>query len=266
MALLCLFFASVLYMSPTDFPFSTQPKLHLLAIDSSTEQLSLAIGTYTAASQTWQQWQYTGAGAEQASGSLLPEAMCLLKQAGLTIQQLHAIVVGIGPGSFTGLRTACAVAQGLALGADIPVLPISTLLAVAEDWRMQYASEHNTVQVCTLLDARMREVYAAQWQYQRTNHTAQWLETQAASLIAPEAIASYAPKSMPCAGNVASVYGAQLTRSVDAAMPTASALLRLAPALLQQGKACDAALLLPTYVRNKVAQTTAERLAQANKA
>lgn len=251
-------------MSSTDFPFSSLSHLNLLALDSSTEQLSIAVGTYTTATHTWQQWQYTGAGGAQSSSGLLPEALRLLKQADLTIQQLHAIVVGIGPGSFTGLRTACSAAQGLALGADIPVLPISTLLAVAEDWRMRYASAQTTCNICTVLDARMREVYAAQWHYDDTkNKLGQWAETQTAALIVPEDIATYAPEPLPCAGNVASVYSEQLTRTVDAAMPTASAMLRLAPALLQQGKACDAARLLPTYVRNKVAQTTAERMAQA---
>ena len=63
------------------------------------------------------------------------------------------------------------------------------------------------------------------------------------------------------AGNVQAVYGARLPRPVAAAMPTAEALLRLAPALWRQGKAVDAALLLPQYVRDKVAQTTAERAA-----
>lgn len=250
-------------MYSTDSPFSSLSHLHLLALDSSTNQLSIAVGIYDNTSQTWQKRSYQGAGAAQSSGNLLPETLRLLAQANLTIKQLHAVVVGIGPGSFTGLRTACSAAQGLALGANIPVLPINTLLAVAEDWRVQYAREHHTVNVCTVLDARMREVYAAQWHYDGTkNKQERWIETQAATLIAPEAIANYAP-NMPCAGNVA-VYSTHITRTVDVAMPTASALLRLAPALLLQGKACDAALLLPSYVRNKVAQTTVERLTQKN--
>jgi tRNA threonylcarbamoyl adenosine modification protein YeaZ len=96
---------------------------------------------------------------------------CALPQ--LTLADLQAIVFGSGPGSFTGLRTACAVAQGLAFGADVPVLPFDTLLAVAEEarWAQVQAgaiAPDTALTVLALLDARMDEMYlekSAYWWY-----------------------------------------------------------------------------------------------------
>lgn len=127
-----------------------------LAFDTSTERLSIAV---TDGQQTW---SFEGEGGAKASAQLIARAMDLLKQANLKLSELDAVVFGRGPGSFTGLRTSCAVAQGLALGADLPVLPIDTLLAVAEEARFQQGSTH----VLAALDARMEEVYAAAYAYQ----------------------------------------------------------------------------------------------------
>ena len=127
----------------------------LLAFDTSTEQLSIGVqhGAHTDVR--------TLAGGAQASATLIPTAMAMLAQAGLTLRQLDAIVFGRGPGSFTGLRTACAVAQGLAFGADVPVLPVDTLLAVAEEARAQAGVAEAPLTVLAVLDARMAEVYSA---------------------------------------------------------------------------------------------------------
>ncbi|MDO4769703.1 MAG: tRNA (adenosine(37)-N6)-threonylcarbamoyltransferase complex dimerization subunit type 1 TsaB [Brachymonas sp.] len=253
---------------------SSAPAPYFLAIDTSTEVLSIALGTGASARDSSPPlWQYTGAGGSHSSATLIPEAMRLLAQAGLRLQDVLALVVGIGPGSFTGLRTACAVAQGLALGAGTPVLPISTLLAVAEDWRARQAAQQAQGRVWALLDARMDEIYAACWQWrsdaaQLAHAAVQWQCVQAPVLVAPEdllALPGWQAEDA-WAGNVQAVYGQRLPRPVKtvigAAMPTAAALLRLAPALWQQGAAVDAALLLPHYVRDKVAQTTAERAAE----
>ncbi|RZL04754.1 MAG: tRNA (adenosine(37)-N6)-threonylcarbamoyltransferase complex dimerization subunit type 1 TsaB, partial [Rubrivivax sp.] len=101
----------------------------LLAFDTSTSELSVAV---TARGQVW---EHTGPGGAQASSTLIPTVQALLRDAGVTLAELDAIAFGRGPGSFTGLRTACAVAQGLGFGADVPLLPVDTLLAVAEDAR-----------------------------------------------------------------------------------------------------------------------------------
>jgi tRNA threonylcarbamoyladenosine biosynthesis protein TsaB len=210
----------------------------LLAFDTSTETMFIAV---TDGKQTW---QHTSGGGAQTSAALIPAIMALLKEAGLTLQQLDAIVFGRGPGSFTGLRTACSVAQGLAFGAGgIQVLPINTLLAVAEEARFSSGAIH----IHAVLDARMGEVYAASYTYIE----GVWHANSEIQLCKPEQLQLAAGFSL--AGNC---LDAQNRINV---LPTASAMLRLAPAMLAAGLGVPADQALPLYVRDKVAQTTAER-------
>ncbi len=226
--------------------------MKLLAFDTSTEQMSVAVQHGDG------RWAHQGAGGAQSSATLIPVALGLLAQAGLTLSALDAIVFGRGPGSFTGLRTACAVAQGLAYGASVPVLPVDTLLAVAEDARLS----HGATRVLALLDARMSEVYGAAWQWSGGG----WQCEGPARAYAPEAVALPPGDGWVLAGNAFAAYGERFAPALQAlprveALPTASALLHLAPALLAAGDAVDAAEALPLYIRDKVAQTTAERAA-----
>jgi tRNA threonylcarbamoyladenosine biosynthesis protein TsaB len=248
--------------------------MNLLAFDTSTEMMSVAVSrTLSDADQTVQLWQHTAAGGAQTSAHLIPAIQDLMAQANLQFSQLDAIVFGSGPGSFTGLRTACATAQGLAFGANVKVLPVDTLLAVAEEARFQHAADLATFPVLALLDARMNEVYAARYCFE----SGQWTQTMGHGLIRPEELMSDA--GCTWAGNVFAVYGARLpvssasapaasaspatdvARGVDA-LPTATALLRLAPALLAAGGAVRADQALPLYIRDKVAKTTLERAAE----
>src|SRR4051812_4707052 len=96
----------------------------LLVFDTATEHLSIAVAVGERV------WSHESAGGALASATLIPSILRLLAEAGLTLAGLDAIAFGRGPGAFTGLRTACSVAQGLAFGANKPVLPIDTLLAV----------------------------------------------------------------------------------------------------------------------------------------
>jgi tRNA threonylcarbamoyladenosine biosynthesis protein TsaB len=187
-----------------------------------------------------------------------------MRQAGLELRELDAICFGCGPGSFTGLRTACAVAQGLAFGAGVPVLPVSSLLAVAEEARHSTMPLAPGAQVAALLDARMDEIYLASFAFA----AGIWTELQPAVLVKPEAVALPMPLggAAVAAGNAFAVYGPRLTGLPEAvariaALPQAAAMLRLAPQLLAAGKAVSAEHALPTYIRDKVAQTTAERAA-----
>lgn len=227
--------------------------MNLLAFDTSTDTLSIAVQRGDAV------WQHTGAGGAQASAALIPAIQRLLAEAGLGFDTLDAIVFGRGPGSFTGLRTACAVAQGLAFGArngqGTPVLPVDTLLAVAEEARQQ----HGCTQVLAVLDARMNEVYSAHCTWQEA--TRQWSTDADFGLCAPEALTLTDAALWTVAGNAQAAYGERLLPQARhvAALPTATALLRLAPALLAAGAAVPASEALPRYIRDKVAQTTAER-------
>jgi tRNA threonylcarbamoyladenosine biosynthesis protein TsaB len=237
--------------------------MKLLAFDTSTETLSVAV------QHGDRMWTHTGAGGAQASATLIPAIQSLLAQAGLTLADLDALVFGRGPGSFTGLRTACSVAQGLAYGTvradglQLPVLPVDTLLAVAEDARAQGAfpgtaraerpADTTDFDVTALLDARMDQVYAVRYHH----GAAGWAALDAPQLLAPEDVAVHGA----LAGNAFAAYGGRLpagTPRIDA-LPTASALLRLAPALMAGGHTVGAAGAMPLYIRDKVAKTTAER-------
>ncbi len=239
--------------------------LHLLAMDAGTSELTVAVGQWQAgragAGEAPAVQAYAGAGSAQSSATLIPVVLQLLQQTGLALPQLDAIAFGAGPGSFTGLRTACSVAQGLALGAELPLLPLDTLMVTAEDYRSRHPLQPGDT-VWALLDARMDEIYVAGWRWQPLPGGApHWESLQDAVLVRPEdllAVPGLTAEAV-CAGNVQAVYGERLPLQVAYAMPVAEAMLRLAPALLQQGQAVDAALALPRYVRNKVAQTTVER-------
>ena len=207
----------------------------LLAFDTSTETMFIAVANGE------QLWQHKGEGGAKTSATLIPAIMALLREANVQLADLDAIVFGRGPGSFTGLRTACSVAQGLAFGANVKVLPIDTLLAVAEDARFEHGVDH----VLAVLDARMGEVYSAAYAFE----AGQWHVESDIQLGRPDAL--HIPQNVAAVGNFAP---ANL-----AAMPTATAMLRLAPAMLSAGKAVPADQALPLYVRDKVAQTTLER-------
>ena len=224
--------------------------LPLLAFDTSTEALSVAVGWHDAAGRP-RELSHEGVGGRESSASLIPAAMDLLGRAGLSVGQLGAVVFGRGPGSFTGLRTACAVAQGLAWGAGVPVLPVDTLLAVAEQARHQAGVS----QVVALLDARMGEVYAATYAHDGTR----WQTLVPPALCGPSQL--QVPPGFALAGNAFTAHGALLPagpRRVQV-LPSAQALLRLAPRMLADGAAVPAAQALPLYIRDKVAQTTQER-------
>lgn len=229
--------------------------MNLLAFDTSTERMSIALQRGTGATATL--WQHSAAGGALTSTHLIPEIQRLMAQAQLGFDALDAIVFGAGPGSFTGLRTACSVAQGLAFGAAVSVLPVDTLLAVAEDARVQLGSPA-VLSVTAVLDARMDELYAASYKFE----SGVWIKTKGYSLIHPEDWVSDGVEVL--AGNVFATYGQRLNdagaQRVDA-LPTAVAMLRLAPALLAAGAAVSAEQALPTYIRDKVAQTTQERAA-----
>jgi len=222
----------------------------LLAFDTSTDRLSVAVRHGDAL------FTHEGAGGAQASSTLIPVLQQLLAEAGLTLAELDAIAFGRGPGSFTGLRTACAVAQGLGFGAGVALLPVDTLHAVAEQARLQGAT-----QVVAVLDARMDQVYTARYALAADGSTLQAVSEVEA--VAPQDV--QLPDGWVLAGNAFAAYGERLPGGPRIeALPTADAMLRLAPGLLAAGHQVAPSDAAPLYVRDKVAQTTAERAAAKN--
>jgi tRNA threonylcarbamoyladenosine biosynthesis protein TsaB len=220
----------------------------LLALDSATDTMALALVT------PGQTKVFEAAGGAQASARMLPEIKALLAASGVQMDDLDAIAFGQGPGAFTGLRTACAVAQGLAFGLSKPVLAIDSLMLVAEDARAQGAGDD----VWVAMDARIGEIYAAR--YRRAD--AGWQVVAAPALYRPEVLAAHWGTPAAVAGTALTEYAAalgSLPRAWPQARSRAAALGALALAAWQRGEGQDAAEALPVYVRDKVALTTAER-------
>src|SRR5437763_4900994 len=132
--------------------------MRILSFDTSTEWLSVAAGD----GASWSTHLERAGPAN--SERILPAIDTVLADAGWQLADLDGIAFGAGPGAFTGVRIACGIAQGLALGADLPVLGIASLMALAQAvWRM-----HRSPQVVACLDARMHEVYVAAYRRHAT--------------------------------------------------------------------------------------------------
>jgi len=225
--------------------------MRLLALETATRRLSVAL---------WQDGALIERAEEIPNGGserLLPWVHELLAEAGLALAQIDGIAFGAGPGGFTGLRLACGVAQGLAYGLDVPVVPVSTLEALA------LASGESLVWAC--LDARMNEVYSGAYRVDGDS---------VRQLMVPVCMP---PTTVPAPtfaggwglGDGFAAYGPLLlARKPDLkgvradVFPTAAAVLRLAIPAFAHGAGVPAAQAQPIYVRDKVALTTAERLAR----
>jgi tRNA threonylcarbamoyladenosine biosynthesis protein TsaB len=240
----------------------------LLALDTATEALAAALRAPAG------HWCVNEPGGKEASARLIPLLMDLLERAGITMAQVQAVAFGQGPGAFTGLRTACAVAQGLAFAHDTPVLAIDSLLLVAEDARDQVGDDIGAASVdwWVAMDARMDEVYAAAYRYTPpvdpgVGPAGGWQVQVAPQLWTWPALAEAWREAPPqrVAGSAIEAFADRLpwgdARRWPHSRDRAAALLRLAEAAWAQGRAIAAEQALPLYLRDKVAQTTAERLA-----
>lgn len=230
-------------------------RLNLLAFDTSTERLCVALRVGERLLRADE------AGGPAASARLLPCVGELLTAAGIAHDALQAIAFGRGPGAFTGLRTSTAVAQGLAFGLGVPVLPLDSLLVVAEDARAQAGADTVPFEVGVVMDARMGEVYAARYGWDG----ARWQVLEAPALHGADALrAAWSAGGPPCiAGSALAMAGDPLAGLAGGAWPSErdrpGALMRLAEAAFANGDGVDAAAALPVYVRDKVALTTRER-------
>lgn len=223
--------------------------MNILALDTSTEFCTVAL---VRGRDEFGREQRAG---QRHSELILQMIEAVLAEAGLGLRQLAGIGFGAGPGSFTGVRIACGVAQGLALGAGLPVVPVSTLEALAE------AADANRVVTC--LDARMGEIYHAA--YERGPQG--WKQ-----IVAPNVCRADAAPALPgggwtgCGSGFASYaealavrYATQLERAEPQRYPHAGAVARLAQPLLATGAGVAPERAQPLYVRDKVALKMNER-------
>lgn len=239
----------------------------LLALDTSTDTMAVALAG-PAGVQC-----HEGEGGARASATLLPRVREMLHAQGLRAAQLQAVAFARGPGAFTGLRTACAVAQGLAVGAGCPVVPVDSLMLVAED----AAPSQVTVgtRVAVVMDARMGEVYAARlcWRGLAPSCPTGWEVVQPPGLFEPATLAAWGPWLAEASGWAAGSGVALLppgTWPKEVPLRTGSsragALMRLAQRLWAAGCGVAAHEALPLYLRDKVALTVAERAGAASDA
>ena len=218
--------------------------MKLLAFDASTEFLSIAL-------QINQQLESVDIQAGQtASQLILPQIQLLLDKARLNLSDLDGIAFGAGPGSFTGVRIACGVAQGLAFGANLPVVGINGLMALAE-------------RVIAASDARMGEVYHAAY----IRKDGDWTEMCAAGVYKPQDVPAVEGDDWVGVGTAWKVYDEtlleqyqqQVSKTLSEMTPKAEAIMRLAIPIFARGEAVSASKAAPIYIRNRVALTSKER-------
>jgi len=223
--------------------------MKILALDTSTEYLSLAL---------WQDGTVLArdlhAGQRHAE-LMLPLLGEMLAEAGLVLKDMDGVAFGAGPGSFTGLRIGCGVAQGLAFGAGLPVVGVGTLLALAA------SSGHDKVIAC--IDARMGEVYHAAY----VREGAAWQVIHVPGLYAPQDAPLVDGAGWIGAGSgwlaypevLPLRYDGKLRQVMPDVFPHAREIAALAAPLFVRGEGQAAAEAAPLYIRNKVALKMSER-------
>ena len=229
--------------------------MKLLAFETATEACSVALYLD---GQVYERFELAP---RRHAELALPWAEALLQEAGIARSALDAIAVGRGPGAFTGVRLAIALAQGIALGLDRPLVAVSTLEVLAAG-----APADGPDQVLATIDARMGEVYAAA--YLRRDGGLERLGRE--QVLAPDAVQLPAGDGpwqgvgtglAAADGLLASHLGARLERVDATALPRASVLARLAAAACAAGGAVPAEQVEPAYLRDNVALTLAEQQA-----
>jgi tRNA threonylcarbamoyladenosine biosynthesis protein TsaB len=225
--------------------------MRFAALETSTEWCSVAL---------WADGEIAGLerrAANRHSELALPMLEKLFNTFNIKASELDAVAFGAGPGSFTGLRIACGLAQGLALARGLPVLGVSTLKAIAE--------ECGGARVVACVDARMREVYYAALE----KSDAGWREVVPAQCVAPAAAPPPPGQGWVGAGSGFAAFPEFLENSVITVIPeihpSAMSVARLAAPRFAAGEGVDAAEAAPLYVRDKVAFTREELAARSGR-
>lgn len=220
----------------------------ILAIDTATEACSVAV---------WNQGEIHALFElcpREHTQRILPMVQQVLAESGLALNQLDALAFGRGPGSFTGVRIGIGIAQGLALGADLPMIGVSTLQTMAQGaWRVSGAER-----VLAAIDARMGEVYWGQFERQVSGS---WLESEGEAVLSPAQALERAQRLHGEWAHVGTgwqtypdlVNGSTLSvRDGQMLLPQAQDMLPLALHAWQQGLAVAVENAEPTYLRNEV--------------
>ncbi|WP_171161900.1 tRNA (adenosine(37)-N6)-threonylcarbamoyltransferase complex dimerization subunit type 1 TsaB [Usitatibacter palustris] len=225
--------------------------MNVLAIETSTELCSAAVlrGSELFVEET--------VAANRHSELLVPMVQRLLERSRLAVAQMNAIAFGQGPGSFTGIRIACGMAQGLAFGAERPVVPVPSLLALAE--------QSNESRVIAAFDARMDEAYLAA--YARSGDD--WQEVIAPCLVDRAALPSLPGRGWVATGSgfdrfdwLRTHYRDSIALRLENDLPRAGSIARVAARRMARGESVAAEQAAPLYLRDKVALTTEERQAR----
>jgi tRNA threonylcarbamoyladenosine biosynthesis protein TsaB len=231
--------------------------MNLLAIDTSTDFCSVAASRGEVLVS-----RHEPAGQRQAE-MILGMVEAVLVEAGIDLARIDGIAFGAGPGSFTGLRIAAGVTQGLALARGVGVVGVCSLLAMAEQAAEEASDEAADAQIISCLDAHMGEVYHAA--YRRAG--ARWEEVSAPGLYKPETVPVVSGGEWRGCGDGFAAYREDLAARLGGCVseiragiyPTARAVLKLAMPRFAAGEAMDAAAAVPVYLRDKVALKTSER-------
>ena len=226
---------------------NTEP-MNILAIDTATEACSAAL---LSDGETASRFELAP---RRHTELLLPMVDELLAEAGMALSALDAVAFGRGPGSFTGVRIATATAQGIAYSADLPVVPVSTLAAIAQ----AAMDRRNALAVACAMDARMGEVYWAT--FRRGADGPAELEGEERVLPPSDVPLLEEGISWHGAGSGWEAYhealierlGATPATLDTAALPHAATIARLAAAAFKRGETVSPAEALPVYLRNKV--------------
>ena len=230
----------------------------LLAIETATESCSAALGVGDLVIER------SEIAPRRHAELILPMIESLLAEAGLRRRDIAGVAVGRGPGAFTGVRLAISIAQGLALGLDLPVVPVSSLAALALDAPSDHAAD---AAILAVIDARMGEIYAGAFR-----RSADGL----VEAIGPESVGRAENLVLPVraswsvVGSGWDAYREALLSRLPASprfadgarFPQARAILRLARRQFDDGAGLAPELALPVYLRDKVALTLDEQRAR----
>jgi tRNA threonylcarbamoyladenosine biosynthesis protein TsaB len=225
--------------------------VNLLAIETSTELCSVALlrGSELFVEETLAENRH--------SELLIPMVRKVFERSHLDPARMDAFAFGQGPGSFTGIRIACGIVQGLAFATHRPVVPIPSLLALAE--------QSNESRVIAALDARMNEAYLAA--YARNGDD--WDEVIAPRLVDANGLPALPGHSWAATGSgfgrlpwLRDAYRETVEMRFDGDLPRAGAVARLAARRFARGAGIAAERAAPLYLRDKVALTTDERRAK----